>query len=80
MVSDETSPGSTGARVISPGPPFEVKVLANSVSPPNTVRVSAPRRPPFIPVSMAMLALMLTIAPASACTDSSGARETMASE
>src|SRR5262245_66592921 len=58
------SPGRDGARVISPGPPRDVNVLANSVSPPRTVRVRAPKTPPFIEVSISRFDVMLTIAPA----------------
>jgi hypothetical protein len=66
--------------VISPAVPWARKVFANSVSPPRTLRVTAPRSPPFMVVSRDRLALMLTMAPASAWIASFGSSFTIARE
>ena len=59
------SPGMEEAKVTSPDP---VKLFIKKLSPPRNERARALPKPPFILVSMLMVASIETIAPASAVT------------
>ena len=72
------SPGNGGANVISPGAEA-VNVFMKKLSPPSTLRFSAPSSPPLADVVISMPGDMLTMAPLSAPIDSPDSRRSLSS-